>query len=72
MPDTSAAEADALARHLTTMVGQMRHHAKDGRVHITLRHASANADQAPDVLLAQLGRELALQADAKSTTAAGA
>lgn len=72
MPDTGAAEADALARHLAAMVSQMRHHAKDGRVHITLRHASANADQAPDVLLAQLGRELALQAEAKSAGTASA
>jgi hypothetical protein len=54
------------------MVGQMRHHAKDGRVHISLRHASASADQAPDVLLAQLGRELALQAEAKSAGTASA
>jgi hypothetical protein len=54
------------------MVAQVRHHAKDGRVHITLRHASANADAAPDVLLAQLGRELALQAESTSTEAASA
>ncbi|WP_090188283.1 MULTISPECIES: GGDEF domain-containing protein [unclassified Duganella] len=69
MPDTSAAEADALARHLSTMVGQMRHYAKHGRVHITVRHASALADAAPDVLLAQLSRELSLQAEERAAGA---
>ncbi|MYM67094.1 diguanylate cyclase [Pseudoduganella sp. FT55W] len=72
MPGTSAAEAEALARHLSAMVGQMRHHARDGRVQISLRHASAVADVAPDVLLAQLSRELALQAEAKSAGTAAA
>ena len=56
LPDTSVTEAEALARHLSAMVGQMRHHAKDGRVAISLRHASANADAAPEVLLAELSR----------------
>jgi diguanylate cyclase (GGDEF)-like protein len=69
MPDTGLAEADVLARHLTTMVGQMRHHAKDGRVPVSLRHACANADVAPDVLLAQLSRELAVQAEGKVAAA---
>jgi diguanylate cyclase (GGDEF)-like protein len=69
MPATSPAEADGLARHLTAMVGQMRHHARDGRVPVSLRHACANADAAPDVLLAQLSRELALQAEAKVAAA---
>jgi diguanylate cyclase (GGDEF)-like protein len=66
MPETTAAEADAWARHLVAMVGQMRHHAQSGRVHISLRHASANADAAPEVLLAQLSRELAVQAENKA------
>jgi diguanylate cyclase (GGDEF)-like protein len=66
LPGASAAEAEAMARHLSAMVGQMRHHAKDERVAISLRHASAAADAAPDVLLAQLSRELGLQAEAKA------
>ncbi|WP_373987191.1 GGDEF domain-containing protein [Duganella sp. BuS-21] len=66
LPGASAAEAEAMARHLSSMVGQMRHHAKDGRVAISLRHASAAADAAPEVLLAQLSRDLGLQAEAKA------
>lgn len=69
MPETSVAEAEAIARHLSSMVGQMRHHARDSRVTISLRHACASADTAPDVLLAQLGRDLSLQAEAKAARA---
>lgn len=69
MPDTSAAEADALARHLVSMVGQMRHHAKASRVHISMRQASASAAAPPDELLAQLSRELSLQAEQRAAGA---
>lgn len=62
LPDTGVAEAEAMARHLAAMVGQMRHHAKDGRVSISVRHASASADTDADVLLAELGRILAASA----------
>ncbi|MTV36580.1 GGDEF domain-containing protein [Duganella radicis] len=72
MPDTSQAQADALAWHLVAMVGQMRHHARDRRVPISLRHACASADAPPDELLAQLSRELALQAEAKTAGAVSA
>lgn len=68
LPDTGVAEAEAMARHLAAMVGQMRHHAKDGRVSISVRHASASADTDADVLLAELGRILA--ASAQPTQAA--
>lgn len=64
MPGTSADEAEALARHLAAMVGQMRHHARDGRVQITLRHASARADDAAETVLAELGRRLSAQVGA--------
>jgi hypothetical protein len=56
------AEATSLAHHLAAMVGQMRHHAKAGRVGISLRHACSNADAAPDVLLAELSRAVSQQA----------
>ncbi|WP_343733231.1 diguanylate cyclase [Duganella sp.] len=72
MPDATAAQADALAWHLVAMVGQMRHHAKDGRVPISLRHACADASAPPDALLAHLSRELALQAQAKAAGTAAA
>ena len=72
LPDTSVAEAEALARHLAAMVGQMRHHAPGGRVPVTLRHASASAasDDTPEVLLAKLSG--ALSAPARATPAAPA
>lgn len=72
MPGTTAAQADALAWHLVAMVGQMRHHAKDSHVPISLRHACADADAPPDALLAHLSRELGLQAQAKAAGAAAA
>ncbi|NVM79100.1 diguanylate cyclase (GGDEF)-like protein [Duganella sp. SG902] len=72
MPGTSAAQADAMAWHLVAMVGQMRHHAKDSRVPISLRHACVAADAPPDELLARLGRDLALQAEGKASGAAAA
>jgi diguanylate cyclase (GGDEF)-like protein len=56
LANTSVAEAAALADHLAAMVGQMRHHAKGGRVGITLRHACSSADAAPEVLLAELSK----------------
>nr|WP_315398740.1 GGDEF domain-containing protein [uncultured Duganella sp.] len=64
LPDTSETEAAALARHLAAMVGQMRHHAKAGPVPVTLRHACASADAAPDVLLAELSRAVSQPAPA--------
>ena len=76
LPDTGVAEAEAMARHLAAMVGQMRHHAKDGRVSVSVRHASASADTDADVLLAELGRVLAASAQpvssAPSVAVAGA
>ena len=75
LPDTSWEEAASLARHLTAMVGQMRHHAKGVRVGISLRHACSNADAAPDVLLAELSRAVSQPAaacPAGSTTVAAA
>jgi GGDEF domain-containing protein len=72
LPDTSVAEADALASHLAAMVGQMRHHAKSGQVRITLRHASSNADAAPDVLLAELSRAVSQPAAGTHAMAAPA
>ena len=68
LPDTSVAEAGALAAHLATMVGQMRHHAKTGRVGVTLRHACSSADAAPDVLLAELSRAVSQPAAAPAAT----
>ena len=71
LPDTSVEEAASLAEHLAAMVGQMRHHAKGGRVGISLRHACSNADAAPDVLLAELNRAVsqpAMASPAVSTT----
>jgi diguanylate cyclase (GGDEF)-like protein len=56
MPGTGAQEAAGLAAHLCAMVGQMRHHAGATPVPLTLRHASAPADDAPDALLTQLSR----------------
>ncbi|HEX7984103.1 MAG TPA: GGDEF domain-containing protein, partial [Duganella sp.] len=50
--------------HLAAMVGQMRHHAKGGRVGISLRHACSNADAAPEVLLAELSRAVSQPAAA--------
>ncbi|MFM9433587.1 diguanylate cyclase (GGDEF)-like protein [Janthinobacterium sp. CG_23.3] len=70
MPDTGAAEAEALARHLCFMVGQMLHHAKDAPVRLTLRHASAAAGAAPEALLAELGRQLSAPAAAAAARAA--
>jgi diguanylate cyclase (GGDEF)-like protein len=73
LPDTSVAEANALAIHLAGMVGLMRHHAKGGRVAITLRHAASSADAAPDVLLDELSRavsQLAAEPAAAAVAAA--
>ncbi|MET0267924.1 MAG: diguanylate cyclase [Duganella sp.] len=72
MPGASAAEAEALARHLAAMVGQMRHHAAQGRVRISLRHASGSAAAgiAPEVLLSELSRSLALQAEHSAVSVA--
>ena len=59
MPDTSTAEATSRALHLCAMVGQMRHHAGAAMVPLTLRHACAPADAAPDVVLRQLNLAMA-------------
>jgi diguanylate cyclase (GGDEF)-like protein len=56
MPDTDEEKAAGLARHLCAMVGQMRHHAGATLVPLTLRHACAPADDAPEALLMQLSR----------------
>lgn len=56
MPDTSADDGAGLARHLCAMVGQMRHYAGVACVPLTLRHACAPADDAPDALLTELNR----------------
>ncbi|SEO09945.1 diguanylate cyclase (GGDEF) domain-containing protein [Duganella sp. CF517] len=72
LPDTSVEEAASLARHLTAMVGHMRHHAKGGRVGVSLRHACSNADAAPEVLLAELSRAVSQAAAASTTVMAAA
>ena len=56
MPGTSEQEAAGLTAHLCAMVGQMRHHAGATPVPLTLRHACAPADDAPDALLTRLNR----------------
>jgi hypothetical protein len=51
------------------MVGQMRHHANDGReIRLSLRHACA-ADGVPDVVLAELSRAVALPAKVRPAPA---
>jgi diguanylate cyclase (GGDEF)-like protein len=59
MPDTSEVEAAVLARHLCDMVGRMRHHAGATLVPLTLRHACAPADGAPDKVLRALNLAVA-------------
>jgi diguanylate cyclase (GGDEF)-like protein len=59
MPATSELDAASRAQHLCAMVGQMRHHAGAVLVPLTLRHACAPADAAPDVVLRDLNRAMA-------------
>jgi len=59
MPGASEAEAAVLVRHLCDMVGRMRHHAGATLVPLTLRHACAPADSAPEIVLRQLNLAVA-------------
>lgn len=56
MPDTGQDQAAALAQHLCFMVGHLRHHAVQGQVALSMRHACSMAGGAPDALLAGLSR----------------
>jgi diguanylate cyclase (GGDEF)-like protein len=56
MPGTSEADATILAHHLCDMVGRMRHHAGGTLVPLTLRHACAAADDAPETVLRALNQ----------------
>jgi diguanylate cyclase (GGDEF)-like protein len=70
MPATCPAEAARLARHLCLMVGQMRHHAGATPVPLTLRHACASADGAPEQLLRDLSRAVAQPAGPRAAAPA--
>ncbi|MES2257055.1 MAG: GGDEF domain-containing protein [Pseudomonadota bacterium] len=67
LPHTCADTADAMARHLCSMVGQMRHGAPQGRVPVTVRFVAGALDADPDALLARLS--LALEAPLHAETA---
>ena len=58
MPGLDGYEGEAAARHLCRMVGAMHHHAGSRRVPLTLRHGCADAQGAPDALLAALCRQM--------------
>lgn len=68
MPGLSEVQAGVAARHLCAMVGQMHHYAAELPVRISLRHACAMADAAPEVLLAALSQ--AVEASAGPAAAA--
>jgi diguanylate cyclase (GGDEF)-like protein len=58
LPGVTAAQARDTARHLCAMVSTMRHHAAAVPVPLSLRHSCAEADAEPDVLLADLCRQV--------------
>jgi diguanylate cyclase (GGDEF)-like protein len=68
MPATDLPAAEALARHLCLMVGQMRHHAGQAVIRLTLRHACSTVDAAPETVLASLSQRI----DGDHASAAGA
>ena len=64
MPQTTEAQALALAEHLAFMVGQMRHSAQAGPVTLSIRHACGQVQAKGGDLLADLARAVDARAPA--------